>query len=85
MREYVIIKVRTDRRTVWQVRKRGRVFWVEVGDFRTRWQAAQAVFTNGGFCMEPYQELVIDRRSLRLMLRCWFWKIRRKVRKTRVK
>lgn len=66
MNEYVIIPIRTDKGMVWDVRKRGRLLWKELGRFKSEAEAEKAASEdmggNGGSWQ--YSE-VIDRRSRR--------------------
>lgn len=67
MREYAIMRFRTNKGLVWEVRKKGRVLWREMGRFATEaeahgWIEKDTEGYDGGYTLSVCPE-VIDRRT----------------------
>ena len=47
MVRYVIIIIHTDKGRVWEVRRKGRIFWKELGQFNSEFEATQCANEDG--------------------------------------
>lgn len=65
MDNYVIIIAQTNRGRVWEVRKRGRILWKDLGKFKTEAEAEKCVSDNIGEHGGTLEYAYVDKRTIR--------------------